>query len=238
MSESIQYIDRNTKLVSTFNKFKKKYQPLYPKRAWEFIENEFYRGMKSYRIPDILMQVYSELGLTNKGSSFYKKHLQLIRSLFPLDGNILEVGSGYIPALANLIANEQLKIGKGTITIYEPLLVDMTPKYPNMILNKKYFNKTVDVSQYDLIIGILPCEVTKTIIESACINKKDFYVALCGCVHIPDEIYYALFGATELYQQDIIEKTQALVSEHNNGILEITKLKNSQIPYPILYNRR
>ena len=38
----------------------------------------------------------------------------------------------------------------------------------------------------DLIAGLFPCEATEPIIEEACKYDKDFYVAMCGCVHFSD----------------------------------------------------
>ena len=238
MVEHIQYL-RSPKLIETFKNFKSKYQELYPAYAWEIIEKEFMRSLWNEGTPDVLMQIYTELGLNAKGATFYKRHLKLLKELFPLDSNILEVGSGYIPAFANMIANEQLKLNKGTVTIYEPLLLEMNPKYPNMELHKEAFTLNTDISNYDLVLGILPCSVTETLIESACINKKDFYIAMCGCVHTSlDYLYGYQSTSPALYREMVIENTKRLVKQYDNGTLEITKLKNHPINFPILYNRR
>ena len=69
---------------------------------------------------------------------------------------------------ANKLAYEQLKINKGTITIYEPLLVDAKAKYPNMTIHKEDFTQKTDITKFDLVTGIMPCEATETIIEQAC----------------------------------------------------------------------
>ena len=230
-----------SKLQAKFDAFKAKYQKEYSKQAWEYIEENFFPELDSDETPDILMQIYSEFGVTPKSGNFYKKHLKLIRSIFPIDGNIVEVAAGRIPALANMIANEQLKIGKGTITVYEPLLIEMTPKYPNMELHKEYFNIETDVSKADLLVGVMPCEVTETLLESAIANDKDFYVAMCGCVHSP-MAYMGMFGygtSPEMYQREVIAKTEELLHKYGDvSSLEITRLKNHPIDYPILYSKR
>ena len=115
------------KLQEKFAAFKAKYQQSYSPQAWQYIEENFFTSIDSDDTPDILMQIYNELGIPIKNGNFYRKHLQLIKDRFPIDGNVVEVASGRIPALANMMAQEQLNIGKGTITIYEPLLIEMIP---------------------------------------------------------------------------------------------------------------
>ena len=240
------------KLQEKFSAFKTKYQQSYSPQAWQYIEENFFTSIDSDDTPDILMQIYNELGISIKNGNFYRKHLQLIKDRFPIDGNVVEVASGRIPALiktdfinrqAELIkmAQEQLNIGKGTITIYEPLLIEMTPKYPNMTLNKQYFNLDTDISSADLVVGVMPCEVTETILESAIANDKDFYVAMCGCVHSPMASMY-MFGydiSPEMYQQEVISKAEMLLQKYgDNSSLEITQLEDHPINYPILYNKR
>ena len=238
MSEYIPYL-RSINVTEIFKRFKAKYKDLYPEGAWEFIEKEFPKQIDTKSAPDILMQIYTELNLNNKGTIFYRRHLKLLRELFPITGNLLEIGSGYIPSFANLIANEQLKLNSGTITIYEPNLVSLKPKYPNMTLHKEEFTTSTDVSQYDLITALLPCEATETIIESACKNRKDFYIAMCGCVHSDLGYFYGYMSTSPLlYQNQLIDKAERLLKEYDNGTLEITKLNNHPINYPILYNRR
>jgi len=229
-----------TKIHSKFKAFKEQYQDKYEPAAWEYIEENFYSGLKNKEAPDILMQIYTELGLKPAGGSFYKRHLELLKSIFPIDGNIIEVGSGRIPAFANILANEQLKIGKGTITLYEPLLVELTPRYPNIELHKEEFTLDTDVSKSNLLVGIMACEATESILESAIKNNKDFYVAMCGCVHSPLSYmsYYGYYTTPEMYQEQVITKAEHLLEEYPNGTLEVTKLENTPFDYPILYNRR
>ncbi len=229
-----------TKIQSKFEVFKRQYQDKYAPEAWKYIEENFFDGLKDKEAPDILMQIYTELGIRPVGGFFYQKHLKLLKDLFPIDGHIIEVGSGRIPAFANLLANEQLKIGKGTITIYEPLLVQLTPRYPNMELHKEDFTLETDVSKSDLLVGIMACEATESILESAIKNNKDFYVAMCGCVHSPLSYmsYYGYYTSPEIYQEQVITKAERLLKDYPNGTLEVTKLEDTPFDYPILYNKK
>lgn len=229
----------NFRLENRFREFASKYASLYSKDAWEFIENNFYNNIHKRCAPDILMQVYAELGLYQSPAKFYHRHLKIIKDNFPIDGNIIDIGSGMIPSFANLMASEQRRLGKGTITIYEPLLLEMTPKYSNMELHKEDFTTNTDISKYDLVTGIMPCGATESILESAIKNRKNFYVAMCGCVHSPLSYFYGYLGTSpELYQEKVIEDAKELMKTYDNGTLIITRLKNTEINYPILYNKK
>ncbi len=222
-----------------FAKFKEQYQHLYSKEAWQYIEDYFFEQLKEKDAPDILMQIYSELKINPSPARFYHRHLRLIKKLFPLDGNIIEIGSGMIPAFANLVANEQRKIKAGTITLYEPLLLPEKPKYSNMTFHKETFTTETDLTNYDLVLGIMPCEATESILENAIKSRKDFYVAMCGCVHSPLSYFYGYYSISpELYQSHVINNAIKLSKEYDNGEIEVTRLKNTELDYPILYNRR
>ena len=222
-----------------FLAYKEKYSDKYSKEAWKYIEEHFFENIHNSETPDILMQIYTELGIVPPIRNFYHKHLRLLKRIFPLDGNLVEVASGRMPALANLIAGEQRKIGKGTITIYEPLLVEMTPKYPNMTLHKEYFYKDTDISDADLVVGVMPCESTELILENAIKNNKDFYVAMCGCVHSPLDYMFGFYSTSpKIYQEQVISNARSLLKENGDGTLEITKIKNTPFDYPILYRKK
>ena len=226
-------------LRSKFEAFKAKYADKYEPEAWKYIEENFFENIHNDETPDIIMQIYSELGIFPSAANFYRKHLKLLRSIFPIDGNIVEVASGRIPAFANMIASEQCRIGKGTITIYEPLLIEMTPKYPNMTLHKEYFYKDTDIKSADLVVGIMPCESTELILENAIKSDKDFYVAMCGCVHSPLEYFYGCYGTSpEMYQEQVIGNAESLLKEYSDDKLEVTKMHNTPFDYPILYRKK
>ena len=225
-------------IAKLFKKFAKKYRREYTDTAWKFIEENFWMYVYSNVCPDLLMQIYTELGIESPNGNFYKEHLRRVKEHFDITGNVLDIGSGKIPAFANLLAHEQLRIGKGTVTLYEPLLIETKPKHKNMTLHKTEFTSEVHIKEFDLITGIMPCEATELVIEQACRNQKDFYVAMCGCTHF-DYIPWGMYVSPEMYQDYVIRKTKQLLKEYNNGELVIEQLDdNYPIDYPILYNRK
>lgn len=226
-----------TQITTLYKKFKKEYKECYTEEEWKFIEENFWTYIFSPAAPDLLMQIYTELNIISEQGNFYQKHLNNLQSKFNIGCNILDVASGIIPSFANLLAFEQLKIGKGTVTIYEPLLGLTKAKYPNITLHKEKFTSETRIKKFDLITGIMPCGATDVIIEQACKNKKDFYIAMCGCTHF-ENIPWGMYVTPEMYQDYIIDKTKRLLKEYDNGTLIIEQLEDFPIDYPILYNRK
>lgn len=228
-------LENYTKIKSKFLKYMERYKEKYTDIEKEYIYKNFNRFLYDNAGPDILMQIYSELDITHIDGDFYDEHLNKVKSIFGLDKNILEVASGYMPSFANKIAKYQQKIGKGTITLYEPLLIIDKPKYPNMKLHREEFKESTPIKDYDLLIGILTCEATTPLLEAALDNDKDFYVAMCGCAHenifgqlMPPSIYHDI--TINMVENRLRKKGQELVVEHLPEEFEIT--------YPILHNRR
>lgn len=197
-------------------------------------------------IPDVLMQIYNELGLYKPSRSPYMGYFNKLLSVHSIDRNILDVAGGHLPTFGNMLAHYQLEIGKGTVTVIDPALVTMQPKYANLKLIKDEYTGTYDIKDYDLLIGILPCETTEDIITNAIKNNKDFFVGMCGCVHgeafgmLYDYGMFYGFGPTpEMYQDYIINMSKELLEDYSDDELGITHLaKRYSIPYPILYNKK
>ena len=231
------YID--PEIQKKFKKFKERYQNAYTKDEWDYIEYYFFKQLHSEYAPNQMMQIYGKLGLKDTPADFYHKHLELIKKHFPIEGNIVEVAAGNFPIFAEELAKEQGKIGKGTVTIYEPALLDMTPKYPNMTLHKEYFTEETDLTGADLVIGIHPCKATWAIMFNAIKHKKDFYIAMCGCDHSPGAEYLDFCDQSPYYfQQDTIDEAKRLLRKYPNGELQVTKLEDYPFDYPILYNKK
>ncbi len=227
-------------IARLYENFKKKYKDQYGEAEWEYIEDNFWTYVFEPASCDILMQVYQELNIQHRTPSFYQRHLKRIKKRFDITGNILDVGSGIIPSFANMLAYEQLKLGKGTITLYEPQLLTTTPKYHNMTLHKEKFTEDTHIKEFDLITGIMPCAATESIVKAACKNRKDFYIAMCGCTHFENYYLYNFnMVSPERYQDYVIELTEDLLREYDNGTLVVERLERGfPIDYPILYNRK
>lgn len=220
-----------------YQEYKKNYEHFYSEKAKQYIEDNFFKEAYKTSNMDILMQLYSELGLDIGKHTFYDEHLERINSIFGLDRDIIEVASGYIPAFANKIAKKQLALNRGTITIYEPELFEEKAKYSNMTIHKEKFTEQTKINKDSLGIGILPCDATEAMIRNFCKNNMDFYIAMCNCNHKSNNIF-----PTYQYQNKMVDLAESLLEKYSN------KQKELKIDYlddefffgyaPIIYTKQ
>ena len=101
-------------------------------------------------------------------------------------------------------------------------------------------------SEYNLLVGIIPCPDTLTIsiIDYACNNNRDFYIAFCPCAlsnyirlypnaPLNEEIVYSI------YEEKYINYAREMIKRFGLGSLEVMFPEygyNQGIP--IIYNRR
>jgi hypothetical protein len=166
-----------------FNKFIKKYGALYPDFAKQYILEHFESDINECYRSGVINQVYAEIGILPDEENTYKDFINLMKKKYNIYSNILEIGSGFIPTMAQYIDDEQRSVS-GTITVYDPELI--IEKRGNIKLFKNNFTCNDSVNDYDLIIAVAACEASKMLIRKANDANKDFMIALCGCVHLPD----------------------------------------------------
>lgn len=162
-----------------FAEYLEKYGHLYPMAALEYIRISFLdRSFEMDKVPDIMHQVYSAIGAYEYVDNFYDKCIDEMQKSFDINGNLLDVGCGFYPAVAERIKRIQTS-GSISAIDYDVL----TTEFGNIRVFKDNFTATTDTSEYTLIYGIMPCEATIPIIQNACANDKDMFIQLCGCVH-------------------------------------------------------
>ena len=221
-----------------FNDFMNKYGKKYSIETENYIRKHFYKSIGTYWMLVELFQVYSELGIFPEENDMYIAYLNELKKAFGVNKNILDVASGNIPAFANKVALEQIRIGEGSITICDPSLIIEEPKYQNMKLCKDMFTMKTDISSYDLITGIMPCEATETIIRNACENNKDFFVAFCVCDH-SDNYAYSIDNEYIPSFERNKELARQLVEKYNMGELVEGYLDSRySVRTPYVYNKR
>lgn len=186
----------------------------------------------SYKeIPDILRQILCELNLLKDEDNAYLEFANLIEKVHGLNKNIIEVGGGVIPSLAKIVA---LKQKKGTITVYDPRLIEENT-LSNLILRKESFTIKTPTSNTDLFIGFMPQKATETIINKACLEQKDFMITLCGDGISDEEDYYE---DNEEFLHAILHMAKNKIEQANLGTMELTYLPSLKELYPVIYNKR
>lgn len=148
---------------------------------------------------DCLTQIYDALGLLNEDENPYIGFRNIIEKNFGLDINILEIGGGVYPALSYNINKRQKEIGKGSITVYDPMLSKGLVS-DGVRLVKQGFNYDIPINEFDLIIGKEPCAATEMIIEVCNNDNKSMIISPCKCYGLlPEYIEYDEDGLATWY---------------------------------------
>ena len=165
-------------------RYLKAYGEEYSEREREYIKENFLSDASIN--PDIMLQIYAKFGMLSQEENFYLGFARLIGQRYGWDATVLEVGGGYFPMFSKYLSDLQKEHNsKGTVTVYDPLLV--TSKLGRVTLRKEELTKDISVKEFDLLVGIMPCDATKIILETAIKENKEFFIALCGCM--PNDVY-------------------------------------------------
>lgn len=184
-----------------------KYGSLYSESALDFIKQHFLDEEFNYGFDvDIVMQVYQETGVYNDfPDNKYTKFYNYLRERYDLNQHLLEVASGKFPSFAKVVASRQ-RVGSVTVMDSDTIIDELE----GLKIIKENITRETDVSSYDLIYAISPCEALEEIIRVANKNNIEFCALACGCIHIPfsrpqwREIFY---GEYIDYLESILEST-------------------------------
>lgn len=194
-----------SKLHNNLKEYLDLYGEFYPEGAVDFIKKNFLSEKFFLEDIDIMSQVYQ---LTGTYEMFpcnpYLNYLREMKKSFDLDRDLLEVGSGFYPAMAKIISDIQTK-GSITAMDYDSVISELG----KIRILKKYFTVDTDVSQYEMLYGIMPCEATIPMIYSANKNDKDLFIGLCGCTHFenPGSMPFITSQMWFDYVESIVKKT-------------------------------
>lgn len=185
-------------------------------------------------IPDLAREVYDKLNILEDEQNIYLGFIDILEKEFNYkERNIVEVGGGIFPSLANRIAREQT-IGK--IKVYDPRLSKYENNKEKLTLVREKFYSDTPLGNANLLIGFMPCEATYNIIDSATRNNVDFMIALCEGG--PHGDIYDYFENDREWLDTMIYMAERGVEDYNMGTLEKTYLKKYHNPYPVIYNKR
>ncbi len=216
------------------NKYREKYSP----GAIEYIINNFLNHEDLKGEADILMQIYDLLGLLDKSENYYLGFAETVAKKYGLDCRFLEVGGGYFPAFSyHLDQLQQEANSSGTITVYDPKLV--VTGLGNVHLRHSMFTSETSIDEFDVLVGIMPCDATKIMIKKATEAHKEFYIAMCGC--IPDN-ELSKYSYMMMYTSPIpfwIDDVYGLAKEQTKDGFEVTYEDNPYgAPYPVISSRK
>ena len=221
------------KRLKEYIKENKHYYDEYEQMYLDGLDAELINRYKN-DLPDITRQILEEIGYYDEKpeQSGYNAFIDLIDNEFGLEKNIVEVGSGVIPTLAHKIS---LKQKSGTITLYDPRLSDYYGETDRFVLKREEFNHKTNIKNADIIIGFMPCEATRTIIETATENNKDFAIVMCEGGPHGDE--YDYFESSDEWVDSMLYLAYRGIEDNNMGELKKLSFKKYQSPYPLIYNK-
>ena len=211
------------------------------------VEQNFLKDIGKHNVFIELYQLYSIFGMIPPNRDNNYLHMEYIKKHFGLDRNIVDAAGGRFPAFAKIVRQEQIKIGAGTITVIDPSIIQLDegdPLFEGIKLERRQFTLEQPLPPCDLLTGISPCDATEAIIDSACRNKIDFYLAFCPCEYLKwrEEHSSEECGSDkmiEIYTKKYIKDARERVYKAGLGELEITFLDNG-LPgqVPIIHNVR
>lgn len=185
-------------------------------------------------MPDILREIYDELGILSEEKNIYLGFIKMIEEVFDIrNRNILEIGGGILPRLGERISKIQ---DKGTVTVYDPRISEYKKDSNNLKLVRKEFDGTMNVNDIDLMIGLMPCKAAEIILDVSLKNNIDFIIALCEGGPHGDE--YDYFEDDEEWRGSLIRYARRSVDEKNMGKLKIKYMREYGNPYPVIFNDR
>ena len=158
-------------------------------------------------------------------SRYCDKLFELYPELLNNKNNLLELGCGYVPVLANRISNKNIK---NRLEIYDPkLIVDSIKTNNNIILNKSKFNSD-DYKKYDLVYSFMPFGGEKKIIEKAVNSDSNFFICMSydytDCFDDSDSKLESLLKYAYDFDPDI-------------KCLKLGKI-NYSYDYPVIYRKK
>lgn len=231
--EQLKYMKKFVDYLNTYG-----YE--YTELAIEFLLESFLLPMSIESTPDILKQIYDELDMLLPEENCYLQFAQLVGETYGWNSHILEIGGGSFPSFSKHMDEfQQSRNSSGTITTYDPRLV--VNKLGNIRLHKEFFSKEMTVESYDLIVGIMPCEATSMIIKKATKEHKEFFLAMCGCIHYEGlDVPRGIFGPKPITYDEYVEKIYNLAREQEKDGFEVIKedAKQYSFKYPIIRSQK
>lgn len=166
--------------------FMDEYGKKYSLKMQKDIKHYYYEsGVPRYFQDTYMQQIYHAIGELDPDIDPYIASLRMFQDLeFDFGCNILDVASGYYPAFAYEIAKKQLELGRGSVTCIDPDIVCEQPLYSNVTFLKQKFTNEFDLSKFDLIVSLLPCGISSTLITSVIEQMKDYFILPCSCMRM------------------------------------------------------
>lgn len=189
-------------------------------------------GQNFMYFPYVTREIFDILGLMPEDANVYSRFANLVREIHDIKGkNILEVGGGVFPTFA-----ERLCTQAGKVTVYDPRLTKKQPDTDKLKLVRKEFNKRMSLSEYDLVLALMPCKGAEAVLDACIEQDKDFIVGLCEGG--PHGDCYDYFEDDDEWLHSTITYADIRLQRNGTGKILKKQLEGCSYPYPVIYNSR
>lgn len=131
-------------------------------------------------IPCNNTQILSKYSILKEEYDIYLKVYNLLESKGFIKGNVLEVGCGIYPRLAEIITQRH-KEKDYSLTLFDTCNIFNIGNGINIVRDK--FTKSTNIDRYDTLVGIHPCEASIDLTLRAIEENKNLILAFCSCNH-------------------------------------------------------
>lgn len=226
-------------LYELLNEYKEKYHDVIDEDLLDHIESCLPMGLECDEAPCYVMQLYDEYNLMKNEYNLYLGFIEMIKHNHPdlSDMTILDIGGGIVPSLGRRLASE----AKHVISIDRYISNKNNPT--NLEIISCEIEDIKQLPYADLIIGFMPCEATKYIVDHAGACNSDFLIELCGCIHDENLRYslmmnpYSEYGIRQLYSEQLEKYFKEKIHEYNLGLYSEYGC-SMNFPYKVLGNKR
>ena len=204
---------------------------LYNEFEFDYVRNTFLHGRyDEVKRDEGIREVLDETGLLPDEDNIYKYFTDFILSRCDINNKrIIEVGGGVFGRLSKRLS---LKQQNGVITIYDPRLDPTMKSDDRLIFKKEKFTRCTDVSDTDLLVGLMPCEGANPLVEQAIKYDKDFILWLCEGGPHGDIFDY--FEDADEWMDSLLYFASSDLEEKGKKLY--IKKEERLSPYPIITN--
>lgn len=187
--ENIMIIDKDKLLEEKDNilNFLLKNKDLYKEDEFKEIFATFYLDILLFN--DIIGGNYRVAQILSKFNIFKEKYdpyltvYNILNKYDFINGNIVEVGCGTYPRLAEIIKDNH-KSNNYNLTVYDTCNIF---KMNDISIIKEKFTMSTNIDNVDTLVGIYPCDASVDLTLKGIEENKNLVIAYCSCDHSSDK---------------------------------------------------
>ncbi len=183
----------------------------------EYILNAMKKDDTIYA-PEYALEIFDAWGLLAEEVNPYHNFGKYIIENTNVGRDVVEVSAGQLARLSHRLRSEQIKLGKGTLHVYDKMLKDVIVN-ENYVVHRENLNELTNLGSASLIVSLKPCKANELVLRRAITENRDFIIGLCDCDHSPScefDGYYDL----EAYRETLRREAKELMAIYGGELIE------------------